>query len=169
MIRGRILTAALTAGLLLLHAAPALAHAERVRSKPDEGERVGAPPAALRIDFSEPPIGDARFVVLDGCGNDVVEEIDVQGNAIDATLREGQPGEWQVETRVVSGVDGHATSDRWTFSVRGSQDCSLQTEESSPPSVGESDDQGGDGTFLLVFAGLTLMAIVLALALRRKA
>ena len=165
----RVLTVTLVLGALLVHAAPASAHAERIRSKPDEGERASAPPAALRIDFSEPPIGDARFIVLDGCGNDVVEEIDAHGTTIDATLRDGQPGDWQVETRVVSGVDGHATSDAWSFSVRGSPDCSEEPEETPPASAGDEDeDPGGDGTFLLVFAGLTLVAIVLALALRRK-
>ena len=164
----RVLIATLVLGVMLVHAAPASAHAERIRSKPDEGERASAPPAALRIDFSEPPIGDARFVVLDGCGNDVVQEIDVHGTTIDATLRDGQPGDWRVETRVVSGVDGHATSDSWSFSVRGAPDCSEQPDATPPPSAGDDDDSsGGEGTFLLVFAGLTLAAIVLALALRR--
>ncbi|HJR46250.1 MAG TPA: copper resistance CopC family protein [Actinomycetota bacterium] len=158
------------AGLVLAQAAPALAHAERIGSKPDEGARVGAPPSGLRIDFSEPPIGDARFVVLDGCGRDVVQNIDVSGTTIDATLAEGQPGEWQVDTRVVSGVDGHATSDNWSFAVRGNADCEQEPVETTPPpeAGGDEDDEGGGSTFLLIFAAGTLVVIGLALALRRK-
>lgn len=170
MTAGRVLGTALAIGLMLAHAAPVFAHAERIRSKPDEGERAAAPPAALRIDFSEPPIGDARFVVLDGCGNDVVEDIDVHGTTIDAGLSRGQPGHWQVETRVVSGVDGHATSDAWSFSVRGFKDCSRRPEDTAPPSAGDDDETpSGSGTFLLVVAAGTLAVIVLALAVRHKA
>ena len=158
------------AGLLALQASPASAHAERIGSKPDEGARVGAPPSTLRIDFSEPPIGDARFVVLDGCERDVVSGIDVSDTTIDATLAEGQPGEWKVETRVVSGVDGHATSDNWSFAVRGETDCEAEppdVETSPPPNAGDEEDEGG-GNFLLIFAAGTLVVIALALLLRRK-
>lgn len=165
-----LLLAAVTM-LVSMQAAPALAHAERIGSTPKEKAKVRSAPGSLRIQFSEPPIGDARFVVLDGCERDLVEDIEVSQMEIDATLAQGQPGRWQVETRVVSGVDGHATSDRWSFTVAGTADCS----QTPPPGASneqdgddEADGEGGGGSLLLIFAAATLGVIVLALVLRGR-
>lgn len=166
--RGPLL-AALTM-IMLLQAAPALAHAERIDSSPKEGARLRSAPPMMRIDFSEPPIGDANFVVTDGCDRDVVEEIDVQNMQLEATLSGGEPGRWQVETRVVSGVDGHATSDQWTFTVRGEAQCDEQpppAAEQPPEGEGEGD-QGGGSFPLLAFAAGTAVVIALALVFRGR-
>lgn len=155
--------------VMLFPAAPALAHAERVGSVPKEGARLASPPTTLRIDFSEPPIGNAEFAVMDGCGRDVVTGIEVQNLEIEAALAAGQPGRWEVQTRVVSGVDGHATSDSWTFSVQGKTDCSEEPPPAADRPPGERDSQDRGGSFpLLPFAAATLMIIVLALVFRGR-
>lgn len=168
--RGPLLAAMIV--VILLQAAPALAHAERIGSTPKEKARLGTPPDIVHIEFSEPPIGDATFIVLDGCERDVVEGIEVGDKEIDATLAAGQPGRWEVQTRVVSGVDGHATSDSWNFSVKGEPDCSDQAADDQPDGrAGSGDDgpEGGGGSFpLLAFAGGTLLVIILALAFRGR-
>lgn len=155
--------------VMLFQAAPALAHAERVRSSPTEGARLESPPDTVRIDFSEPPIGEASFVVTDGCDRDVVEDLEVQNLEIEASLGTGQPGRWTVQTEVVSALDGHATSDRWTFSVRGTADCVAEPTPAGidDPALDESSDDGGSFP-LLAFAAGTVLLIALALVVRGR-
>ncbi len=152
--------------LSLATAPPAFAHAERVASTPDEGERLKGKPPTLQIDFSEPPIGDATFEVLDGCGRDVVADLEVQGTQITASLAGGQPGLWNVRTHVVSGIDGHATRDQWRFRVAGEQDCAAEPVPTGPAAADDGSDTGGFP--LLAFAAGTTLVIIFALLLRRK-
>ena len=120
----RIALAALVVAIVVLAPAPAGAHAERVGSTPKEGAKVGAPPGELTISFSEPPTADARLTVTDGCNRDLVSDLEISNLEMTAALDKGQPGKWKVESRVISGIDSHATQDNWTFSVKGKADCS---------------------------------------------
>lgn len=150
-------------------AAPALAHAERTSSTPESRSRVAAPPTEVSVSFTEPPVADADFQVLDGCQRDVVDELDVQGTDITASLSEGQPGRWRVEFHVVSGIDGHPTRDAFSFRVRGAANCTQ--EEDPPPAAGEhdaGDDDGGGGLLIALFAGGTVVVVALALVLRGR-
>lgn len=153
---------------LVATTASAFAHAERSASTPDEGTRVEAAPSSLKIEFTEPPIADANFEVWDGCGRDVVEGIEVQGTGITASLAEGQPGSWSVRTQVVSGIDGHATKDRWRFLVAGEADCEAEPGPGATSAGGENGKEEAGGSFLLMFAAGTLVVIALALLVRRK-
>lgn len=155
--------------LLLLDASLAFAHAERVGSEPEEGARVEAPPPTLSIDFSEPPIGNPTFVVNDGCERDVVEDIEIQNLNVEAQLFPGQPGRWTVQTRVISAVDGHETSDSWTFRVRGEPDCDTETPPTAAQDADDEDDAAPGGSFpLLAFAAGTLVVIAVALVVRGR-
>ena len=152
-------------------AGPALAHAERVASTPEDGAKRAQVPAEVSVSFTEPPIADANFQVLDGCGNDVVEDLDVQGTDITAALSGGQPGRWKVAFHVVSGIDGHATRDDFRFAVRGEADC--EAEASPPPDAtgpGEDDEEEDDGPMMLIalFVGVTVLTVLVALALRGR-
>jgi methionine-rich copper-binding protein CopC len=163
-----LLIAALAA--VLLQAAPAGAHAERSASTPKEGATVAAPPEALNITFTEPPTGDAVVEVSDGCGRDVVVDLEVQNFEITAVLAEGRPGRWTVQSNVISGVDGHNTRDRWTFEVRGEADCSAPETEAPDEATGDDDDEGGGSSALplLAIGGATLALIVVGLMLRGR-
>ncbi|HEX2195446.1 MAG TPA: copper resistance CopC family protein [Actinomycetota bacterium] len=163
----RVIAAAGT--VLVLAAAPAQAHAERSASTPAEGARVGAAPETLQITFTEPPTGDAVAEVVDGCGRDVVTDVAVENLEMTATLGEGQPGRWTVNTNVISAVDGHNTRDRWTFTVRGEADCSAPESATPGGAAGdEEEEDGGSALPLLMVGGATLALIAVALVLRGR-
>lgn len=164
--RGWLLVASLV--FVASGAAPALAHAERSASTPEEGAALGEVPSEVMVTFTEPPIADASFQVFDGCDDDVVDELDVQGTEITAALGGGQPGRWRVAFHVVSGIDGHATRDAFNFRVRGEADCSSTDEP--PPEADDTPPQEDSGGVMLIalFAGGTVLAVALALVLRRK-
>ena len=169
MRRAALVAVSLTA--VLVQAAPAFAHAERSASTPKEGATVAAPPETLNITFTEPPTGDAVVEIADGCGRDVVADLEVQNFEITATLAAGQPGRWTVNSNVISGIDGHNTRDRWTFQVRGEADCSAPETE-APDATGddEDEDEGGGSSALplLLIVGGTLALVVVGLMLRGR-
>lgn len=157
--------------LVVAPAAPASAHAERSSSRPEEGAAVPAAPGTLAITFTEPPTGDAVVEVADGCGRDVVTDVQVQNFEITATLADGQPGRWTVQTNVISGIDGHNTRDRWTFSVRGEADCSApQTDAPDPGAAGDEgeDEGGGLPVALIVVVAATVGLVVVGLLVRGR-
>ncbi|HEV2757457.1 MAG TPA: copper resistance CopC family protein [Actinomycetota bacterium] len=153
----------------LAQADPARAHAERSASSPKEGATLGAVPDELNVTFTEPPTGDATVAVLDGCGRDVVTDVQVQNFEITAPLSAGQPGTWRVDTNVISAVDGHNTRDRWAFEVRGEPDCSAP-ESAGPGAAGDGEDEEGGGVpvAVIVLGGATVLLVVLGLALRGR-
>ncbi|HYO61330.1 MAG TPA: copper resistance protein CopC [Actinomycetota bacterium] len=168
MNKGLLVVAAVAA--VFACASPALAHAERSASSPKEGSRVASPPTTLAITFTEPPTGEAVVEVLDGCGNDVVADLEIQNLEITASLSEGQPGDWTVRTNVISGIDGHNTRDRWGFEVRGKADCSAAATAApaAAPDDDEEDDGGGSAFPLVAIGAATAVLIALALVLRGR-
>ena len=163
------LTLLLVAGLYLIFAVmptAARAHAERIASNPEANADLDAAPTNVSIDFTEPPTGDANLVVMDGCGNDVVDQITVKNMSVSGSLSEGQPGKWVVRTTVVSGIDGHETADSWTFTVKGQKDCSVANDEEPTSAEEEEDDYGS--SFPVVPVAIAGVAVVgIALILRR--
>ena len=164
------LSVAVAAGLLLLLAFPAaaLAHAERQSSRPGEGKTLKEPPLHLYVNFSEPPTGDSKITVLDGCGTDVVGDFEVTDRTIHANLEPGQPGRWRVSTDVVSGLDGHRTADAWAFEVTGAKDCSSPPPQAGDPEDGSGDEDGGLGSAVLLAAGGAVVLIGIAAAIRLR-
>jgi hypothetical protein len=129
-------------------AAPgAYGHAERAATTPEVGARVDDVPATISVSYTEPPAGNPVFHVLDGCGNDVVQDLKVQDMTIEATLAGGQPGAWKVEWRVISGVDGHDTRDSYPFKVAGDKDC---TQAAPTPADDHGRDDSGSGAGFLI-------------------
>ena len=162
-------TMCLIAGSLLLLVgvtSPASAHAERAKSTPKEGERVTAAPSELTITFTEPPAGNAKVSVLDGCDDEVALSREVSNLEIVAELGEGQPGKWKVSTTLVSGLDGHPTKDRWTFNVAGEADCS-QEAAPAPAATEEETGDGGVPSILIIGAVGGLALVGLAVLFRK--
>ena len=165
----RLILAAAALLAVVAGSGPAFAHAERASSRPDEGSNAAKAPKSLVVTFTEPPTGDAAIEVLDGCGRDVVSDVQVQNFEIDATLADGQPGEWTVRTNVISAIDGHNTRDRWTFSVRGEADCSAaETPAPRAAGDGEEDDGGGSALPLLAIGAATLVLVAIGVMLRGR-
>lgn len=158
----------LTAVIVLLPAVHALAHAERQSSEPEAGKTIDEPPLHLYINFSEPPTGDAKIGVTDGCGDDVVANFEVTDRTIHANLDAGQPGRYNVDTQVVSGLDGHETSDEWSFKVSGTKDCSAAPPEDGTDDGGGEEEDGGVGSTALLVAGGVVVLIGIAAAIRLR-
>ncbi|HEU4481302.1 MAG TPA: copper resistance CopC family protein [Actinomycetota bacterium] len=149
-----------TTVMLLAAAAPARAHAERISEEPKAGSTVGSPPGHLYVNFTEPPTGDSTATVIDGCGNDVVGDIELTNKTMHLTLSEGQPGRWEVETRVISGLDGHPTNDGFGFRVKGEADCSAATSDDDSDDAdasGTEDDDGSSAPVLLIAIGAVVV------------
>ena len=156
--------------LMLLWTAPSVsAHAERTESRPAPRSQESVAPTEIKISFTEPPTADSQVSVLDGCGNDVVSDVSSAGTAMTISLAEGQPGQWKVETSVISGLDGHPTRDSWRFAVEGEPDCSVAAPE---PDEGDGEDpepSGGGFPILVVVGGAALIGLaVLARVLTSK-
>jgi copper resistance protein C len=143
---------------------PASAHAERIRSEPEEGVKLDAAPAELSISFTEPPTGDANLIVMDGCENDVVQDIHVENMSVSASLGEGQPGTWVVRSTVVSLVDGHQTQDSWTFAVKGSKDCSAPNDTGGEQARAAGDEDEDDTSSFPVLPVAIGAVVILGLA-----
>lgn len=141
---------------------PAFAHAERVSSHPEEGDRLKEAPSKVSIEFSEPPAADASLQVVDGCGNDVAGEVQVANQGISVPIDGGQPGKWKVDSTVVSGLDGHETRDSWTFSVGGKADCS-QGGGGGRARGGGDEDESSFPVIPVVIGAVVVLAVALLL------
>jgi methionine-rich copper-binding protein CopC len=122
-------------------AAPVLAHGDLAAQDPEPDSSVRAVPAAVKATFTEAPAKQSVFKVSDGCGEDVVAHLLLDGQDAVAHIGGGQPGRWQVSYRVVSAVDGHLTEGKYAFTVKGRKDCSPD----KPAKQGKNSDGNGNG------------------------
>jgi copper resistance protein C len=107
-----------TLGLLVLPAAPALAHTEQVSVSPTAGSSTTGSVPAVEIDFSDEVLpGLARVVVRDARGRDhVAGRVAVLGGRVSARLEDIGPGRYRVDYRVVAD-DGHPVTGTYRFRV----------------------------------------------------
>src|SRR2546423_14034037 len=104
--RGRALAAAVLAGLLAAAPRVAEAHAVLVATAPAAGERVGAAPGTVRLDFSEPlnrSLSSAVVVAPDGRRSGAPRVVD---RAIQVPVDANTPGVYAVRWTTVSAVGG---------------------------------------------------------------
>lgn len=159
-----MLLAVVSASVTLIFAAqPAAAHAELTSSSPREGARLAAAPSSLSIRFSEPPTVDAVLSVTDGCGDEVVDAVEVLNLQLDGDLSAGQPGVWEASFGVVSAVDGHPTRGRFSFRVSGPADCS--GTGSDDPDIATGDAATWTPPYML-WGGIALALIAPAAIVR---
>jgi copper transport protein len=114
-----------TALVLALAPARAGAHAGLVRSDPAAGATLGASPALVRLSFSERPEASLSQIRVAGERGAQVRAGRLEAEAADPlTLTVPVPrlprGVYTVTYRVVSAVDGHASSGAYAFGVRAS-------------------------------------------------
>ena len=123
--------------ILCLGTGAAWAHGDKVKTDPKKNARV-AIPGMVSVTLSEAPVPQSQLLITDGCGDDVTGEVSVEGETLQASIGEAQPGKWKAAYRVVSAVDGHPTEDDWSFTVQGTADCdgdSEEVEQADEPSV----------------------------------
>lgn len=121
----RLLKILLTLALLgpgLLSAAPALAHANLIRSQPPANASLDQSPTEIRLWFTEPlEPGFSRIILRDANG----ETVDIPTAEIDPTEPKQMivaPGDlpqglYTVSWRVVSAADGHPTEGSFAFGI----------------------------------------------------
>ena len=163
----RILFVVMIAVGTLFPTAIAGAHAALSGSAPTEGARLAEAPESRTLGFTEPPISADNLVVEDGCKNDVVTSAEVEQKTIVAEVGSGEPGRWKVSSRVISVVDGHETTDSFTFTVRGQADCDAAAEDGGPAPREDDDDGGSVVPVVLAVGGASVVAAALAFLLRR--
>lgn len=170
--------------LLLSPCAPVLAHAQLLRSEPEDGATSVQAPNQVRLSFNEPI--EAEF--------DPIKVLDQQGNRVDqdnahldpddrktvvADLKALSKGTYMVQWRVIS-ADTHPVNGSYEFYVDGASADEPQAAIQSVSSKGQSSDQAEPGSdsqqdtsgwsaHIVHVVGLGLGAlVVLALALLRK-
>jgi len=116
--------------ILCLGATGALAHGDIVSTNPKKSARV-AMPNVVSVTLSEAPVPQSKLLVTDGCGRNVTEQVSVEGDTLQASVGDAQPGKWKAAFQVVSAVDGHPTQSSWGFTVEGVADCDGDSDETT--------------------------------------
>lgn len=99
-----------SAALVLLSAAPALAHSTLVASEPAAGANVDVSPADVRLTFDEalsPGVGAVTVTGPDGVRRQHGPALVDGGSVTQALDRLAVPGRYRVSYRLVSADDGH--------------------------------------------------------------
>jgi putative copper export protein/methionine-rich copper-binding protein CopC len=114
--------AGLAVGIALALSSPAGAHSSLVRAQPPPGARLAAPPAEIRLWFSEPvEIRYAGVQVLDGDGRPVTagrpRSLPGEPTALSVPAGITEPGAYTVAWRALSRVEGHTTRGTFAFVV----------------------------------------------------
>ncbi|HEX2241466.1 MAG TPA: copper resistance protein CopC [Actinomycetota bacterium] len=117
--------AVLVAALTTLAIPTALAHGDLVRTIPKANSVRDEVPDHVLLEFSQRPRKGADIRVKDGCGDDVVRTVQLQGATAHVEIDpEAQPGHFRIAYGIVSAVDGDATQGKFAVHVRGRPECS---------------------------------------------
>ncbi|MEP7737885.1 copper resistance CopC family protein [Nocardioides sp. 31GB23] len=168
------------AGIGTLMAAPAAAHTDLLTTDPADGDRLGAPPTALTLTFTE-EMSPGLSTITARVDNGETMNLDVVNGAspteLVATVPEARAGnesglsdptQWHVAYRVVS-RDGHPVAGSYTFTVRPSAGqkapaTSEATTAPSPPTQADADagrdEPTGASGGVLAFIGLVTLGLV---------
>jgi len=115
--RPMVVLAAVSAALAV--ASPAQAHPEVVSVTPRDQSTLDAPPAAVRVEFTEEVSAPAAVAVVSPGGADVATgSAAVLGDELTQGIADGGPGTYTVRWQVTSG-DGHLAFGLSSFTVRG--------------------------------------------------
>ena len=160
--------------VLALWASPAGAHGDLQSTIPEKGSKLEKVPDHLIINFTEAPTKQSLVSVKDGCKDEVVDELQFDGNVAHVFLSKGQPGKWKVSYKVVSAIDGHRTNGSYSLDVTGQADCSANNGGSDPddkgagpgpnaadPDNGEDGDESSFPVVPVVIGSLGLVALAL--------
>lgn len=152
----RSFTLLILAAVLLILAAPrsSYAHAEVVRSTPEAGSTVDAPPAHVTAVFSQQVApDDSTLTVEDASGarvdgdDSAVDSGDAEGKTMTVSLKAGlAAGTYTVRWNTLSAEDGETAEGRFTFTIRdsagggqaASPQASPQASASARPSASQS-------------------------------
>lgn len=156
-------------GLLVLPAAPALAHTEQVSVSPAPGSSTAGSVPAVEIDFSDDVLpGLVRVVVRDTAGRDhVAGRVAVLGGRVSARLDDVAPGRYRVDYRVVAD-DGHPVTGTYRFQVAAAGAGGSAAGDATPsvPAVETAAAGRAAGTRHWGFPALLVGVVVLSASAR---
>jgi methionine-rich copper-binding protein CopC len=140
--------AATSAVIVLLVAAPALAHPKVVSRSPEDGSTVANPPSEVSVEFDE-LVTNADLDVFDPCGDQVDNgSPQALGRTVSVGMSADRSGTYSVEWVVIS-EDGHNVRGDWTFTSSGGAACpgsgGGNGEGSGGGGAGGSGSGGGSG------------------------
>lgn len=147
------------------------AHGEIAGSNPQAGAVLPKVPLEVSVTYSETPAASSRFVVKDGCGDDVTAAVDVQGKSLVAEVSAAKPGTWTVTWDVLSAEDGHETHGSISFKVRSKPDCSdggVKSPGGTTRSAPTPDEPQSFPVVVIVVGILGVLLVVIALLVRRS-
>lgn len=169
----------LSAIVLGLWSAPALAHARLVESTPAAGADPAESPEQVRLRFSEPVEAEFGPLEVYDAGGERVDADDARVTPDDArvvlaTLEELPEGSYTVEWRVTS-IDGHVVDGTYEFAV-GAPETAGESggEEAAARPSGEKETRQGAGLSagrlaILGFVFVSMAALVTVVLKRRQA
>lgn len=118
-------------------AAPAVAHANYVRSNPAADARLVKPPSEVRVAFSEPPDPRASALTVLDVNGARVDRHDTassgEPNGLRVSLQPIGDGGYTVAWTAVSAVDGHETKGSFAFAVGNAPLPALPDVQAAPP------------------------------------
>ena len=122
----------------------AYAHGDISSSNPEADSSVKKAPGHLIINFTESPTKSSVVKVKDGCGTEIVDNLDFSQKTAHVFVEDGRPGKWKVSYKVLSADDGHRTSGSYGFTVNGKEDCASDGGNSSGGNNNGSEGGPGD-------------------------
>jgi copper transport protein len=166
MLRRGLAVLALAAGVLLVGASPAFAHAELVESDPAPGAVLAKSPAAITLNFTETVQAENDGVRLFDADGDRIDldAVEVSGSTVRTPVPKLDDGSYVVTWRALSG-DAHPIQGAFTFQVGEGVGPGATSREVTGLADRLLGEQGGDkvvGVVYgivrgLVFAGLALL------------
>jgi methionine-rich copper-binding protein CopC len=143
----------------------ALSHGEIASSDPEADAVLDQIPPEVSVTYTETPADSSKFVVKDGCGDEVGTGVAVKGKALVAQVSDGQPGTWTVTWDVLSAEDGHETHGSISFKVQAKPDCS---GGGSPTTSTTDETPKSFPVIVVVVAVIGVLLVALALLVRRS-
>jgi methionine-rich copper-binding protein CopC len=125
--------------------APAHAHASYKTSDPPDRSTVGAAPASIWAEFTEPLGSGSYLQVYDPCGQRVDDnDTQISGYRMSITQSSNRSGLYTVRFRALSTLDPHEVNGSFTFTATGGEPCPGSEPEPEPEQ--EQTARGSDAT-----------------------
>lgn len=134
--------------------APAHAHASYKTSDPPNRSTVGAAPASIWAEFTEPLGSGSYLQVYDPCGRRVDNnDTQISGYRMSITQSSTRSGLYTVRFRALSTLDPHEVNGSFTFTATGGEPCpgtepepEPEKEETAREADATDPDQGSTST-----------------------
>ena len=139
----------LVLALFVLVAIPstAQAHASYKASDPPNRSKVGAAPASIWAEFTEPLASGSYLQVFDPCGHQVDNgDTSISGYRMSVTQTSTRSGTYTVRFRALSTLDPHEVNGSFTFTATGGEPCPGSEPQPEPEKPDEPEREEPSGS-----------------------